>query len=454
MKISFHGAAKTVTGSCALVEANGIKFLVDCGLFQGIEFATDENLKPFGFEPKEISFVLLTHAHADHSGRLPRLFSEGFSGKVYCTPPTKELAEITFLDSAKIIAEEARTKNIKPLFTAEDIGGLLENFETKEYGRSFRPEGRIEVVMRNAGHILGSAVIEILIEEEGKKKKIVFSGDLGNSPVPLVKDTDIISGADYVVCEATYGGRIHEAPELRSLILKEAIEESIARGGTLMLPVFSLERSQEILYELNFMVEAHQLPKVKMFLDSPLAIKAVDIYRKYEDWFDEEAQKKLKKDDDLFAFRGLEYTPSPEESKKINETKPPKVILAGSGMCNGGRILYHLKKYLPDSNNFLLIVSFQAEGTLGRELMEGAQTVNINGEEVKVRAKVKAVGAYSSHADQPRLLHWLKQMQTPKPQQVFINHGEEKGQLMLQDGIKEKLGIESQIVERAVVYDI
>lgn len=454
MKISFHGAAKTVTGSCTLIETNGIKFLIDCGLFQGVEFATDENLKPFGFEPKEISFVLLTHAHADHCGRLPRLYKEGFAGKVYCTAPTKDLAEITFLDSAKIINEEAREKNIEPVYTIEDVGGLLSQFETKEYGRSFRPEGNIEVVMRNAGHILGSAVMEILVEGVGEKKKIVFSGDLGNSPVPLVKDPDIISGADFVVCESTYGGRIHEAPELRSLLIKEAIEESIAKGGTLMLPVFSIERSQEILYELNSMVEAHQLPKVKMFLDSPLAIKAVDIYRKYEDWFDEEAQKKLKKDDDLFTFRGLEYTKTSQESKEINDAKPPKVILAGSGMCNGGRILYHLKKYLPDQDNFLLIVSFQAEGTLGREIMEGAQKVVINGEEVKIRAKVKAIGAYSSHADQPRLLHWISQMKTPRPQKVFINHGEEKGQLMLQDGIKEKLQIESVIAQRGVEYEI
>lgn len=454
MKITFLGAAQTVTGSCTLLESDGLKFLVDCGLFQGQEFATDENAKPFPFNPADIKFVLLTHAHADHCGRLPKLYKDGFRGKVYCTDPTKDLAEITYLDSARLIMREAAQLGKEPIFTELDIAGLLNHFQTFNYYKKFEPAENVSVMFKNAGHILGSSLIEISFTENDQTKTIVFSGDLGNSPAPLVKDPDTFSGADFVVCESTYGGRIHEPPEWRGKILQEAIEESIVQGGTLLIPVFSLERTQEILYELNTLVENRHIEYVKMFLDSPLAIRAVDIYQKYRDWFDEEAQKRLKSGDDLFQFRGLRYTLEVEDSKKINKTDPPKVIMAGSGMCNGGRILHHLKLYLPEEQNSLLIVSFQAEGTLGRQIKDGAEKIQINGEEVVVRAKVKAVGGFSSHADQPRLLHWLKNFQEPKPQLVFINHGEEKENLMLQDGVQEKLGLKTQIAKLNATHEI
>jgi metallo-beta-lactamase family protein len=454
MKISFQGAAQEVTGSCILVETAKTKFLVDCGMFQGSKFAREENFDDWQFDPATIDFILLTHAHVDHCGRLPKLSQDGFGGKIYCTPATRDLAEIILLDAAKIIAEEAKRHGNPVLYQVKDVLEVMGQFWGVDYGLKQKLSDDVAIVFRDAGHILGSAIIEVFIEDGDRIKKLVFSGDLGNPPVPVISNTEFIKGADAVIIESTYGGRIHESAELRIDILRQAIMESIGRGGVLMIPIFALERTQEVLYEINGLYETRQIPLVPVYLDSPLAIDALEIYKRYTKLFDEESQARLRAGDDIFKFDGLELCRSVEQSKRINRVVPPKVILAGSGMSNGGRILYHLKLYLPGAKNQLLIVSYQSEGTLGRQLKDGVKQVTIDGERIKVRAKVSAIGSYSSHADQPKLLHWLKMIDAPRPEMIFIGHGEEKSGLMLEDGIRQKLDLKTIIPEKHKVYEI
>ncbi|MFA5047634.1 MAG: MBL fold metallo-hydrolase [Patescibacteria group bacterium] len=454
MKLSFHGACQQVTGSCTLVETSTTKFLVDCGMFQGSRFAEEDNFKIFAFDPKLVAFVILTHAHVDHCARLPKLYQDGFRGRIYCTPATRDLTEIILLDAAKVMKEEARKNNHPILFNDDDVYGVMALFWPVEYHQKEKVTPEITVCFNDAGHILGSVIAEIWVIENSVTKKIVFSGDLGNPPAPLMRDTEFISGADFVVVESTYGGRIHEAAELRVQLLREAIMNSIGRGGVLMIPVFALERIQEVLYELHYLSQTHQIPQVPVFVDSPLAIEAVDIYKKYAKYYDDEAKERINSGEDLFKFPGLEYANSVEESKKINHVPSPKVVLAGSGMMNGGRILYHLKNYLPDARNHVLIISFQAEGSLGRRLRDGEKQIKIDKEPVTVKAQVSAIGSYSSHADQPKLLHWLKQISSPRPQKIFINHGEPKSSIMLADGVKQKLKIEAIVVQPQKTYEI
>lgn len=454
MKISFHGAAGEVTGSCIYIETEKTKFIVDCGMFQGSRYAREENFEPWAFRPDELDFVLLTHAHVDHCGRLPKLSKDGFKGKIYCTSATRDLSEIILLDSAKVIKEEAMKHGQPSLFKEQDVFDLLPQFWGLNYGEKMRLAEDVEICFRDAGHILGSSIIEAWIQDGDKTKKIVFSGDLGNPPAPLVRDTEFIDEADFVVIESTYGGRIHEPAELRSDLLRRLILETIGQGGVLMIPTFALERTQEILYELDHLSDSRQIPKVPVFIDSPLAIKALDIYKHYENLFDDEARKRLAEGDDIFRFEGLELTATSEQSKKINHIPPPKVIIAGSGMSNGGRILFHLKLYLPGAKNHLLIISYQAEGSLGRELRDGAKIVEIDEEKVGVKAKVTAIGSYSSHADQPKLLHWLKMINKTKPQKVFINHGENDSAMSLAAGVREKLSLAAEIAIKDKVWEI
>lgn len=454
MKITFYGAAGEVTGSCTLVETKKTKFLVDCGMFQGSFFAQEKNFYPFEFNPQNLDFVLLTHAHIDHCGRLPLLIKNDFRGKIYCTPATKDLSEIILLDAAKVIKEEAIKYHREILYREKDVIQTMSHFWGIDYGVKQRLSSDVTIRFRDAGHILGSAIIEIWVKDGLKNKKIVFSGDLGNYPAPIVRDTEMIEGANIVIVESTYGGRIHEPSELRTEILRQVILDSIGRGGVLIIPIFALERTQEVLYELNYLHESKQIPKVPIFLDSPLAIEAVEIYKHYVHLFDEAAKTRMKEGDDLFRFDGLEFTRTVEQSKKINKVNPPKVILAGSGMSNGGRILYHFKLYLSNPKTHVLIISYQAEGTLGRALRDGAKKILIDKEKIAVKAKVTALGSYSSHADQPKLLHWLKEISHPKPKKIFIIHGEEKSSLMLADGIRQKLKINPQIAVRGESYEI
>ncbi len=442
MKLTFAGGARSVTGANYLLETAESKVLIDCGLRQGGRVCEEENYNPFSYDPAAVDALFITHAHIDHVGRAPKLYRMGFRGNVFSTEPTKEFAEALLRDSQDLLSREARNAGREILYDDKDIDGLLGLWKTSGYHKEilFRD---IKIKFFDAGHILGSA--SILIEAEGKK--IIFSGDIGNSPAPLVKSPDKIEGADYVLIESAYGGRLHEDKEERKQILEDIIEETIKKGGTLMIPAFAMERTQELLYELNNLVEAGHIPHIPVFLDSPLAIKLTAIYHKYSnnlEYIDKESIELLKKGDMIFHFPGLEFVLKTEDSKKIIERKGPKIIIAGSGMSNGGRIVRHEAHYLPDAKNTLLIIGYQAQGSLGRLLLDGAKAVKIVGEEIPVRAQVKAIGGYSSHADQNGLLNWLHPMKDTL-KKVFIVQGEEDQMNLLEVAIRDKLAVEATI---------
>ncbi len=439
MKLHFLGGARIVTGSNYLLETPKIKILVDCGVFQGTRHIEEKNYENFPFNPKEIDFLLVTHAHLDHIGRIPKLYKDGFQGKILATKPTKDFIRIMLEDSQEILEKEARDLGREPLYGTTEVEESLKLIEGIEYGEKISLGKDVFCRFRDAGHILGSAMIEIWVE----KKKIVFSGDLGNPPVPLLKPTEFIDEADYVIVESTYGDRMHEAKEQRQDLLENAIEDTVCRGGTLLIPAFALERTQELLYELNELVENHRVSKVPIFIDSPLAIKALDIYKKYPEYYNQEAVYLIKSGDDLFKFPGLTLTQTVEESKRINEVKPPKVIIAGSGMSTGGRIMHHEIRYLLDPNSTILFVSFQVAGSLGRRIFDGAKEVKIFNENVSVRAEIRSIPAYSAHADQGMLRNWIDKIKRPI-KCVFVVHGEEGPALALVQLIRDHLGIEAR----------
>ncbi|NCN22544.1 MBL fold metallo-hydrolase [Candidatus Falkowbacteria bacterium] len=432
MKISFHGACREVTGSCILIESGKTKFLFDCGMFQGEDYASDKNADDFTFNPKEIDFVLLSHAHIDHCGRLPKLYRDGFRGKVYCTEATADLTALMLEDSVGIVFSEAEERGVEPLFSADDVAGIVRLLEPLVYDKKVEINSGIKVKLGNSGHILGSSFFEVWLKEGAKEKKIVYSGDLGKAPARIIKDPDVVNGADLVFIESTYARDTHESKEEGRAMIKKAIIDCVKNKGTLIIPVFAMEKSQEILYELNHLAENGEIPRLPMFLDSPLAIRSTEIYRKYEDLYDKDSKEILLHDNDLFDFPGMEFTLSRDDSMKINSLKPPKVILAGGGMCVGGRIQHHLKFNLDNEKNHVLLVAYQAKGTLGRKLMKKYEFVDIHGSRIPVRAKVSVVNSYSAHADHGALMSWLKAIKKPVPKNVFIVHGAESSGLDFQ----------------------
>lgn len=444
--ITFHGGCQEVTGSCTQIKTANANFLVDCGLFQGRAENEDKNYQGFKFEGKDIDFVLLTHAHLDHCGRLPLLFKAGFNGPIYCTAPTKELAKIILLDSAKISEHEAKSNRTPSLFRQEDVPMIYEHMKVIDINKEIKLTNDIKIETKDSGHILGAVSFKITIKDGGKEKIVVFSGDVGNVPAPIVKDTEYFDKAHALVIESTYGGRIHEPSAWRHKLLMQAINYVHKTNGTLLIPAFALERTQELLYSLNHLVEEGFVQPLPVFFDSPLAIQATAIYKTFaKKYFDKEALAKLKKDPDLFNFPGLKVVNSSQESRNIFRSKKAKIIIAGNGMLTGGRMPNHLVSFLPDPNSLLLIISYQPENSIGRKLISGETKVRIMNKMVNVKAKVRAIGAFSSHADQPQLLHFVKKINVIKPKNIFINHGEEQSALSLAEGIKQKLNLSSSI---------
>jgi len=460
-----------VTGSNTLLETGGTKIIVDCGLHQGSRDAEETNWEKPSYEPKEIQFVIITHSHIDHIGRLPYLYRLGFRGKVISTRPVVEFARIFLEDTCRLMTEEAKDHRQEPLFDENDINGVLTLFETTDYYQAKDLTENIQVKLYDAGHILGSAIVEI--KAEGKT--LIFSGDLGNPPVPILRDTDFIEKADYVVMESTYGDRNHDPYQERKIKLERAIEKVIANSGVLLLPAFAMERTQEILFEINDLIEKSAIPKIPVYIDSPLAIKATEIYKKFPDYYDDESRKLVEGGDDIFKFPGAVFTKSSEESKKIDLSANPKIIIAGSGMSTGGRILFHERKYLPDPNSTLLIIGFQVERSLGRRIKDGEKDIKIQGQNVHVQASVDAIEAYSAHADQQRLKFWLSKIARPiypvrdngdaniggsattfsnGVKKVFLIHGEDEPKNVLMHQIKDELGLEVAIPKKNESFEI
>lgn len=457
MKITFLGAAKTVTGSNFLVEAAGKKFLVDCGMYQGKITEELENSDPFIYNPSEIDFMLLTHAHIDHSGRIPKLYNEGYRNPVYATKATCDLCGIMLPDSGHIQEVEIEWKNRKrmregldplpPLYTAEDAYDTLEIFRPVQYDDIVEIDDNISVRFNDAGHMLGSAIIEIWVTEDGKTTKAVFTGDLGNNDLPLLDSPTMISNADYLIMESTYGSRLHMRNDDKAKMFLDIVAETLDKGGRVIIPSFAVGRTQEILYEIDklkedlgqdeeFYKKYEKIMNVPVYVDSPLAISATEVFKKNTELFEEEIQEKIKRGDNPLEFRELHFTQTAEESKALNMDTSPAIILSASGMCEVGRIKHHLKHNLWDPNNTILFVGYQAPGTLGRSIVDGATKVKIFGEEIAVNARIEYIEGYSGHADQTWLLNFIYSFTNP-PKHVFLVHGEEEGQEVLKQKIEE-----------------
>jgi len=454
VRVTCLGGAGTVTGSSYLVEsAAGNKVLIDCGMFQGGKEMEDRNWKDWGFDPVRISTLFLTHAHIDHSGKIPKLVKDGFKGRILTSPPTAELCSIMLLDAAHIQEMDAEWQNRKnkrrstqevlPLYTTEDAEASLKFFSPIEKDKIVEPEPGIRARMRNSGHILGASILELWIEEGGAPLKMVFSGDLGKKNQLIVRDPQEIFDADYLFLESTYGNRLHRSLDESKAELLEAIQYAVSHKEKVLIPAFAVERTQEILYILGEFQRAGRLPKIPIFVDSPLAIKATEIFRKNKKYYDEEAQAILDRGYDPFNMPNLRYSATTEDSRAINETKGSAIIIAGNGMCTAGRIRHHLKHNLWRPGTSLVIVGFQALGSTGRQIVDGAKEVRLLGETVAVKAKVFTIGGFSAHADQNDLLEWAGHFEsTPK---VFLVHGEPSASESLAAKIKERLGLDVYI---------
>lgn len=448
LTLTFFGGAKTVTGANYLLEEelpdhSKTRILIDCGLQQGSYYSDRKNFEPFPYDPSTIDALLITHAHIDHTGCIPKLVKQGFKGTIFSTPPTKDCAEHLLIDSENLLRKEAEERKLPPLYTIEDVNHALGIWHKIPYHQKIQINS-MELEFYDAGHTLGSSFIVINTKE---KKRIVFSGDLGNSPMPLVKEKENLPRADYVVLESTYGNRIHEGVRQRKRILKEVLKETIQRKGVLLMPAFAMERTQQILYEMNDMVENNEVPRISVFMDSPLAIKLTSIYKKYSenpDYMDGEALSHTRKGDAIFDFPGLVFTLTTEQSKAINDASAPKIIIAGSGMSQGGRILHHEYRYLSDAKNTILFIGYQAKNSRGREILDGAKMIPIFGEKIPILCNVRLISGYSSHADQTQLIRWVEPKRTAL-QKIFLVQGEEEAMLSLAQKIETTLRVNTMI---------
>ena len=444
MRITFLGATREVTGSSFLVETNNRKILLDCGFFQGYRLAEERNYAPFAFDPKSIDFLIVCHAHLDHVGRIPKLAREGFGGKIFSTAPTKEITELVLEDSYKLMKEESRRDEHLPLYGEMDIEAAMQLFETIGYDQEIEIADGIKLQFKNAGHILGSA--SMVLTSEGKK--LVFSSDLGNAPSALLAPPEVPSAADFVIMETTYGGRVHEDIARRGEKLTSIINTTIANDGVLLLPTFAIERAQELLHDIEHFCTVWNCAIPTFYLDSPLAQKVTKVFEKYREFLDKEIRSEHI--EDVFGMSRVKITSTVDESRQIESEKNPKIIMAGSGMMNGGRILYHLQNYIGDPKNTVLIVGYQAKGTLGRRLFDGEDEVKIFGKKYQVGAHIRAISSYSAHADSPQLLSWLSGIAGVK--KVFLVHGENIEALAFSKIVKDKLNIECLIPQQGESY--
>jgi metallo-beta-lactamase family protein len=460
MKIEFCGASTGVTGSCHLLTSGDHKILLDCGQFQGGKAQEAMNYEPFPFEPSEIECVVLSHAHIDHCGRLPLLMKRGFRGKIYCTDATADLLDVMLKDSGYIHekdaewqnrkAERSGRKKVEPLYTYEDSVKTLELVQPVLYDQLINLNDDMRIVFNDAGHILGSAIIELWVKEGDGESKIVFSGDLGMTDRPILRDPTYIKKADYVIMETTYGDRVHPANSTSIEQLLDIVLKTIKRGGTVVIPSFAVGRTQELIFEFNKFYDEHSeyrkdLDKVMVYVDSPMATTATEVFRKNAQVFDEETKEYILKGDNPLDFKNLRFTRSTAESQALNMNKEPKVIISASGMCEAGRIRHHLKHNLWDSRNSVIFVGYQAEGTLGRALINGAKEITLFGEEIQVNAEIYNLEGFSGHADRNALFAWAAAFRQ-KPKQIFLVHGEHDAKVSFAKLLEEKLGYDPVVV--------
>jgi metallo-beta-lactamase family protein len=447
--IRFLGAARNVTGSKYLIQCDGLNILVDCGIYQERQFRA-RNWDPFPVPPDTIDIVLLTHAHLDHCGYLPRFAAQGFSGRVYLTAASSEIAGISLMDSAHILAEDAEFKSkrheregrkgpypVVPLYTEEDVRNCLPLLTPLSYEKPLRLGDGIVATFHDAGHILGASMIRLKVPANGGEETILFSGDVGRRDKPILRDPTMFNRADYVIMESTYGDRLHEDPADVDSLLEDAIVSTGKRGGNVVIPSFAIGRTQELMYRLNTLLLAGRIPEVTVFIDSPMAVRVTDVFKHHRELFDVEMTRLVDQGHSPFTFPGLKMASSVDDSKAINYVRKGAVIIAGSGMCTGGRVKHHLVSNIPRPESTILFVGYQAEGTLGREIVEGATQVRILGQAYPVRAKISQINGFSAHADRDELLEWITHLEKA-PKHVFITHGEPEPARTFADTLKKK----------------
>jgi metallo-beta-lactamase family protein len=457
MKIQFLGAVRTVTGSMHLLSVNGARLLLDCGLYQGKRQESFERNRKLPFDATAVDALILSHAHIDHSGNIPSLIKGGFNGNIYATPATRDLCSAMLRDSGHIQESDAQYVNkkrarqglppVEPLYTVEDATNSLRYFITVGYGRRLPVAPGVTLTFRDAGHILGSAITVLDIEENGATSRLVFTGDLGRSETPILKDPEPVEGADYLITESTYGSRVHDTFETSNEVLRDVIFDTYRQGGKVIVPAFSVGRTQELVYALHRLTEARKIPSLPIFVDSPLSVNVTEVFRLHPECYDQEVNEFLSETGqrDPFGFHRLTYIRATERSKELNFLREPAIIISASGMCEAGRILHHLKNNIEDPRNTVLIVGWQAPYTLGRRLVERQSTVKIFGEEYSLKARVETINGFSAHADRNELLDYARQLGAKRLKSAFVVHGEEASSQALAYGLNS-IGVEQAIV--------